>query len=99
MEALHGSRDRDIEQPPFLSRRISSAHAHGLQDVRVLDLGRETEKVIARVADDDDVGLQSLRLMGGQDAYSLNVPIRVPHRDSIPSAGLDDVLHQMIGSA
>src|SRR2546427_6633932 len=65
MEALHCPGDRDIEQPPFLSRRIPSTHAHRLQYVRVLDLGRETEKVIAGVGDDDDVGLQSLRLMGG----------------------------------
>src|SRR5439155_11782030 len=35
MEALHGPCDRDIEQAPFLSLRIPSAHAHGLQYVRV----------------------------------------------------------------
>src|SRR2546426_2260359 len=99
MKALHRPCDRDIEQAPFLSLRIAGAHAHGLQYVRVLDLGRETEKVIAGVGDDDDVGLQSLRLMGGQDAYSLHVPIRVPYRDSIASACLDDVLEEVIGSA
>src|SRR5437016_10218710 len=99
MKALHRTRDRDIEQATFLSLRIAGAHAHGLQYVRVLDLGRETEKVIARVGDDDDIGLQPLRLMGGQDAYSLHVPIRVPHGDSIPSASLDHVLWKVIGSA
>jgi len=99
VEALHGPRDRDIEQPPFLSLRIPSAHAHGLQYVRVLDLRRETEQVIAGVGDDDDVGLQSLRLMRRQDANSLHVPIRVGHGDSIPSAGFDDVLEQVIRSA
>src|SRR5438309_5855853 len=99
MVALHGSRDRDIEQPPFLSRRIPSAHAHGPQYVRVLDLGRETEKMVAGVSDDDDIGLQALRLVSRQDAYSPHAPVRVPHRDSIPYAGLDDVLQQVIGSA
>jgi len=92
MEALHGPCDRDIEQAPFLSLRIPSAHTHGLQYVRVLHLGRETEEVIAGVGYDDDVGLQPLRLVRRQDTNSLHVPIRVSHGDSIPSAGLDDVL-------
>src|SRR5438132_9699466 len=99
MEALHGAGDRDVEEAPFISRRVTGANAYGLQYVRVLDLGRETEKVITGIGDDDDVGLQSLRFVGRQDAYSLHVPIRVPHRDPIPSAGLDDVLQQMIGAA
>src|SRR5437870_5636837 len=99
MKALHGAGDRDVEEAPFLSLRISSAHAHGLQYVWVLHLGREAEKVIAGVGDDDDVGLQSLRPMRRQDANSLHVPIRVPHRNSIPSAGLVDILQQVIGSA
>src|SRR5206468_3857491 len=99
MKALHGAGDRDVEEAPFLSLLIPSAHAHGLQYVWVLHLGRETEKVVTGIGDDDDVGLQPLGLMGGQDAYSLHVPVRVPHRDPTPSAGLDDILQQVIGSA
>src|SRR5438128_12146749 len=99
MEALHGAGDRDVEEAPFLSRRVTGAHAHGLQYVRVLDLGRETEKVITGIGDDDDVGLQSLRFVGRQDAYSLHVPIRVPHRDPIPWAALEDAVHPMLGRA
>src|SRR5207244_11126150 len=99
MEALHGAGDRDVEEAPFLSRRVTGAHAHGLQYVRVLDLGRETEKEITGIGDDDDVGLQPLGLMGGQYAYSLHVPIRVPNRDPTPAAGLDDIHQQVIGSA
>ena len=99
VEPRHGPRNGDIEQPPFLSRRIPSAHAHGLQYVRVLDFGREAEKVIAGVSDDHDVGLQSLRLVRRQDANSRHVPIRIRHWDSTSSASLDDVLQQVIGSA
>ena len=79
MKALHGAGDRDVEEAPFLSLRIPSAHAHGLQYVWVLHLGRETEKVVAGVSDDDDVGLQSLRLVSRQDAYSQHASIRIPH--------------------
>src|SRR5207245_7696440 len=72
---------------------------HGLQHVRILDLGWETEEVIACVGDDHNVGLQSFRFVGRKNAYSLHIPIRVPHRDSTPSTGFDDVLQQVIGSA
>src|SRR3989337_3679049 len=46
MKSLDGAGNRDVEEPAFLRFVVAGAHAHGLEDVWVLDLRWEAEEMV-----------------------------------------------------